>query len=704
MSLVDFDKIEQEENPAKAKFQNFFEEVYKKELDALINDYPDTRSIDIDFKKLGEHDFELADSLLEDPDTIIQAAEEAIASSNLALFESKKDFQIHVRFFNLPKDRQIPIRDISSNHLNKLISVEGIAREITEVFPSLRIASFKCRRCGSIQKLPQKTQEQKLNSPVICSECNAREYILDQDNSIFEDYQKINIQEPLERLKGNEQPVSLELHTRDDLVNKVSIGNIVIYTGILRLTPNNKSPNKVVYRKVLEIVHIEETHKEFEEVEVSKEEEQEIKELSKRPDIYERLIQSIAPAIYGHDDIKEAIVFQLFGGVRKELPGEQLIRGNIHILLMGDPGVAKSQLLQAANRIAPKSIYIAGKTTTSVGLTASAVKEDFGEGAWSLKAGALVLASGGICMTDELDKMTDEDRSALHEAMEQGTVSVAKAGIVSRFKADTSILSAANPKYSRFDRNSPFVDQVNLAKSLVSRYDLFFMILDNQDSERDRNIANTIFHSHRLGEKIKQYKKKGKHLEMEEGEVKIKPLIEQEILRKYLAYSRQNIFPILSEEAVKEIREFYLDLRRKSAQGEGAPPTHRQLEGLIRLAEASARVKLKDTADLEDAQRALKIFKKSIENALTDLKTGQPDFDLVNVGTPKTKTDLIREVLRIIKTKAREQDAVTLEEIKAELESRKMESSDLSDILASLSRAGDIYSPKHGTWRPSDSN
>ncbi|MCD6434278.1 MAG: minichromosome maintenance protein MCM, partial [Candidatus Diapherotrites archaeon] len=527
-----------------------------------------------------------------------------------------------------------------------------------------------------------------------------------ESESEFVNYQKIQIQEPLEKLHGSEQATYLDVHVSDDLVNRLAPGDKTKFVGILRLYPGQA--RKTLFGRYLEAIHLEETEKEFEEVEILPEEEAEIKRLAKDPKIYEKLVASIAPSIYGHEKVKEAIVLQLFGGVRKFLPNNPPIRGNIHILLVGDPGTGKSQILQATNDIAPKSIYFAGKTSSAVGLTASAVKDEFGEGGWTLKAGALVLSNGGICMADEIDKMDDNDRSALHEAMEQGMVSVAKAGIVTRFKADTSILAAANPKFGRFDEYRNVIEQIDLPPTLISRFDLFFVIKDVLDETKDMQIAKHVLKTHKAGELLYQSKKKGakiKKSEEKEIEAIATPPIPPELLRKYISYARQNIFPVLTDEAMEEISKFYVNLRKQGKQTEeermSYPATHRQLEALIRLAEASARVRLSDKVTKEDAERAIALMTESL-GLLRDPETGAINIDYLTLGQAYSKTERMREILNIIRMKATEMDRVPIEDIVEEMKTKKVSEEETLSLLRELERKGEIYKPDHYTVAPVD--
>jgi len=686
-----------QESPFTEKFREFFESTYKKNIERLVEKYPDERSLNVEFSDLEKFDFKLADDLIDRPDFLIEAAETAVKQIDIPSLDID-DFSPHIRFCGLPKDKETLLRTIGSRHIGKMIRVEGVIKQITDVLPKLKMGTWQCNRCGNIYHVPQK--KSIISQPAFC-ECKHKDFTLVHEDSDFVDYQKIQIQEPLESMRGSEQPTSIDVFVSDDLVNKVAPGDKIQITGIIRLNP--PKPGKLVFGRFIETVHLAETMQEFEDIEISPEEEVEIKDLAAQPDVYEKLVLSIAPHIYGHEAMKEAIALQLFSGVKKLLPNSQKIRGNIHLLLVGDPGMAKSQLLMAANKIAPKSVFVGGKTTSAVGLTATAVKDEFGEGGWTLKAGALVLASGGIAMCDELDKMDAEERVALHEAMEQGTISVAKAGIVTRFKTDTSILAAANPKFSRFDSFQPFMEQINLPPTLISRFDLFFMIRDVLDKTKDTEIANHILETHQSGSKLFMAKYHGLKLsksELEQIEEKIMPVIPTDLLKKYLSYARQNVFPILTQESIKTISDFYVGLRERGREDGSFTATHRQLEGLVRLSEASARVRLSNKVEKKDAERAIRLLRTSLLDMVTDPETGKIDIDIITSGQTHSQVEGMRKILGIIKQKDEEMDLVPVAEVIGEAESIGLSKEKANDIIKKLESKGEIYRPKHGFVKP----
>jgi len=679
-------------------FVDFFDDVYKKEIERLASNYPTEKSIEIDYKKLEDFDLNLAERLLASPNIIFESANAAIKKIDLGTLDSEieEKFAPIVRFFNLPEEYRVAIREVGSDHLADLISVEGTIRVITEKLEKLTLAYYVCRKCSAPSILMQKSQT--LTKPIMCGECKSRDFDLDLEQSKFIDYQKIQIQEPLESLKGSEQASNIDVYLSDDLVNKCSAGDKIIVTGILKLRPPKGDTN--IYSRYLVANHIEKIDLEYEELKISVEEELEIKALSKKEEIYDLLSKSVAPNIFGHEVVKEAVTLQMFGGVKKEI-ARQKFRGNIHVLLVGDPSTGKSKILEYANLLAPKSIYVAGKTVSGAGLTVSAVKDEYGEGGWTLKAGAIILASGGIAMIDEFDKIGADDRSSLHEAMAQSTVSVSKAGLYSKFRADTSVLAAANPKYNRFDPYKNPLEQIDLPFSLLSRFDLYFVIPDLLDKGLDTDIAKHVLRTQALAEKLSGRDKTISKEELSSIEKEILPSIDPNIFKKFVAYARQNIRPVLSQEASDIILKFYVDLRDIGRKSKSFTATPRQLEGLIRLSEASAKIKLKTKIDSSDAERAIRIFKTSLEQVAMDKETGKIDIDILQTGQSQSERNFIKVVLKYLKDLS-SKDPVSTKDF---IEFTTKEGHDKDKVLEAISKLkkiGDIYEPRSGLLKATE--
>ena len=681
-------------------WDNFLSEYYRAEIETIALDYPQRRSLHVDYWDIDRVDHEIAEILLSEPQKMIFNAEQALNSIDVAI---DKQMKLHLRVYNLPDANRIGIRKLRSEHLGKLVAIEGLVKKVTEVRPKLKRAVFICQRCGSESSVEQ--DEEMLKEPLQCENCGRSSFFkLSTSLSSFIDFQKIEVQESPEGLRGGAQPERITIYLEDDLVGDVAPGDRLIINGILVAHQRRRGSHKLTsFDKTLYAISIEKQEQAFEEVEITEEDEQKILEISKLPDIYDRIRDSIAPTIYGMEVEKDALVLQLFGGVPKLMPDGTRIRGDIHMLFVGDPGTAKSQILSYISKLAPRSIYASGKATSAAGLTAAAVRDEFGEGHWTLEAGALVLADMGIACIDEIDKMSEQDRSALHQAMEQQEISVAKAGINATLKSRCAILAAANPKLGRFDEFIPIHEQINMPPALLSRFDLIFSLIDRPDRERDTDLALHILYTHRAGE-VKEHRlraREPKYSEEEERRLleKITPAFDPEFLRKYIAYAKRNVFPVLEEDAIQRIKDYYVSLR--SSSEDSIPFTPRQLEAFVRLAEASARVRLSDRVTLEDAERAISIIEKYLRRVGVDKETGKFDIDIIATGISRSQHDRMLTLMEIVRDLCREsqEGMANKEEILAEATSRGLERSRAEKDLERLKRTGQIYEPRHGYYK-----
>lgn len=681
--------------PYVSKFEEFFNMNYRGKLEKLAEMYPKEKSINVDYKLLEAYDTDLADELIENPYAVIQAAKDSIIA--LGLFTAEEKFMPLVRFFNMPSEHDILIRNLTSERLNKFLSIDGLVTKITDPRPRLIIGVFECTHCGKIFSIPQTDQTGKLIEPNVCA-CERRSFKLLTDQSHFIDVQKLEIQEPLELLRGGGQAKRVSAWLEEDLTNKITPGDKIRITGVLRLKPPKFK--RSVYDIYIDANHANRLEKEFEELELDEEDLKKVKDLSNDPKLYQKIIASIAPSIYGYDEIKEAIVLQLFGGTTgKVKPDGMKIRPDTHILLIGDPGTGKSQMLMYVKSLAPKGLYVSGKASTAAGLTASAERDEFAEGGWTLKAGALVLAAGGMVCIDEFDKMNPDDRASMHEAMEAQEIHVAKAGIITTFKANTAILAGANPKYGRFDPFEPPANQFDIPPTIMSRFDLIFPIKDVIDAKKDSEMAEHIIAAHYTsGVKVA----KRTDIDVSKYEERVSPSIGPDLLRKYIAYARKNFSPILTVEAMSKIKSFYTNLRKIGEKQGTIPITPRYLEAVIRLAEASAKGRLSNLVEIEDANRSIRLLKYCLKEVGIDPETGRLDIDMIATGTPKSKTDKIRNVLRIIRKLSEHYEEARHEAILEEVKIEGIKPDDLDEILSILKRKGDIYSPKYGIFKPAE--
>lgn len=953
------------------KWSEFLEEYgYESKIIAFADSYPERRSLEVLFEELNRFDTDLAIYLLRHPQNSLLAGEQAIAR---IVPPSDEEVSIHLRIKGLPRDRRIQIRDLRSKHLGTFVSVEGLVRKATEVRPKVIDALFQCMRCSAVIKEEQ--EGNAFREPLECYEdqggckrsASATKFKLVGEDSRYVDTQKIEIQEAPEGLRGGEEPQRLTAYVEDDLTGLINPGARVVLNGVLRSAQRGRpGARSTLFDIFVDINSIELEQVEFEEIEITPEDVRRIKSEAQNPDIFTNIINSIAPSIYGLEAEKEALALQLFGGLPKLMPDGRRIRGDIHILLVGDPGTAKSELLSYMSRLSPRGIYATGKAASAAGLTAAAVRDEFGEGRWTLEAGALVLADKGLaCLhpssrvmvdgssrsieeifddgssnvvssrgqeielspldlptvsfnvrsaracpamatlvarrrykgpmlsvtldsgllirltpnhlvldgeslswkrfdelkprarlvaiqripsrrepfhlpeivpgswsiqsaaeekveiashiphsvgdpsqavhphdltratvsgepftsgpledgfrsaihnskhgmpeplrhssekqgvlpapvnqlgqnllpedpsgrdyaldrivevmvedyegyvydlrvpdvenflcdgivvhncIDEIDKMNPQDRSAIHEALEQQRVSVAKAGITAVLQARCAVLAAANPKFGRFDEHKYISEQIDMPPTLLSRFDIIFSIFDRPQSERDKSMADHILKGHLVGEFLRRQEEGGEvpsdKLVMVEPYA---PHFDPTFLRKYVAYAKR-VYPIMTPDAMEVIKAKYLDIRRQGeGEGSSVPITPRQLEAIIRLSEASARARLSPLVDGEDAERAVRIVEYWMRKVAGE--EGRFDIDIIATGVSQSQREQIIILRDIIQELSGEDGAADIDDITRLAQERGIPPSRVEAWLKRWSQEGEIYSPAKNKYK-----
>ncbi|MDH5199865.1 MAG: minichromosome maintenance protein MCM [Candidatus Bathyarchaeota archaeon] len=640
------------------------------------------KSLIVDFKDLYAFDTELARELLSDPEDHLPQFDIAVFSK-LRMRDPEYADQIkrvHVRFRGLPGET--PLRRIGAEHIGRLVLVNGIIVRATAVLPLLIRSAYRCMSCGEMILLEQ--TDQFLRTPSECTSCNRRRgFELVPKESVFIDSQRLTIQERPEELPPGQLPRQINVELRDDIVDTARPGDRASLTGFLGLLRRQGRGGILrVFDFVLEANNIDVSGREMELLEITPEDEEEIRELASDPWVHRRILQSIAPSIYGLDHIKEAIMYLIFSGVTKELPDVR-IRGDINILLVGDPGTGKSQLLQYAARVAPRGLYTAGRGSTAAGLTAAVVKEG-GTGNFILEAGALVLGDKGICCIDEMDKMREEDRVAIHPAMEQQIVSIAKGGIVATLNARTSILAAANPTLGRYNPYQTIAQNISLPVTILSRFDLIFVLRDLPETEKDVRMAEHILGLHRAA-----------------GTPVTTP-ITIDLLRKYISYSKR-INPVITEEVVNSFKDFYIKMRTASLEGGEASAisiTARQLESLVRLAEARAKAHLREEVTVEDAEAVIALMQRSLEQVGIDVTTGEIDIDILYTGKPRSLQMQLQKVLGVVSDMERITGVVKDEDLYNTLmDDHGIGRAEAARLIGVLMRDGTIYSPRPGYYK-----
>ncbi|EPE06658.1 dna replication licensing factor mcm2 [Ophiostoma piceae UAMH 11346] len=529
--------------------------------------------------------------------------------------------EIHVRIFDLPV--HYTLRQLRQSHLNCLVRVSGVVTRRSGVFPQLKYVKFDCSKCGvTLGPFQQEANvEVKIN---YCQSCQSRgPFTLNSEKTVYRNYQKLTLQESPGTVPAGRLPRHREVILLWDLIDKAKPGEEIEVTGIYRNNFDAQLNNRngfPVFATILEANNVVKAHDQLAGFRMTEEDEHAIRKLSRDPQIVEKIVQSMAPSIYGHDDIKTAVALSLFGGVAKMRKGAHHIRGDINVLLLGDPGTAKSQVLKYVEKTAHRAVFATGQGASAVGLTAS-VRRDPLTSEWTLEGGALVLADKGTCLIDEFDKMNDQDRTSIHEAMEQQTISISKAGIVTTLQARCGIIAAANPIGSRYNATIPFAANVELTEPILSRFDILCVVRDTVDPAEDERLARFIVNSHSRSHPAVEPGSQGTQADSMQAEASgpqdtqasTTPdnQIPQELLRKYILYARERCSPKLYNMDEDKVARLFADMRRESLATGAYPITVRHLEAIIRISESFCRMRLSDYCSAHDIDRAIAVTVES---------------------------------------------------------------------------------------------
>ena len=838
----------------------FSDDKYSLKISEIQANYPQERSLEVDYADIDTVNTDFAMYLFDNPDRCIRMGKKAI--TNLLPQSWNPENVINLRVKELPPDARVEVRDLRNKHLGRLVAINGLVRKATLPKPKMTIAHFKCAKCDADIWEPQKGMYR--TDPLMCPNegCNksALRFILQEDSSVYSDTQKIEIQESPEGLRGGAQPERISAYLTDDIAGSVQVGNKVTLNGIVRPVEKNDRDRSLLFDVFIDVLSVDFSQVEYDEIEITEEDEKRILEESKNPQFFDNLVQSIAPTIFGMRDVKTGLALQLFGGTPIELDDGTTVRGDFHILMVGDPGVAKSQLINYMSRLAPRGVYASGKSSSAAGLcvggdsvlindkgesetirdfvearmtepeeyrpgiwrqavdggktqsisdlgsvrylpityvwkiktpdkvykitaggssiiltpetklqamqgsrfdwieardlrvgdmvstvtknmrmqmiteielltddlpeyvydltiepshafiasgfvvhnTAAAVKDDFGDGRWTLEAGALVLADKGLACIDELDKMTEQDQSSMHQAMESQTITVAKAGINATLQSRCSIVAAANPAHSRFMKDEKIISQIALLPSLISRFDLIYVLLDEPEINRDRQLTDSILKTHLRGQARTVKKRRPDDSSVDQiltDTNQFKPIYDKDFIRKYVSYAKRNCTPVFTEEAYTMIYNDYLNIRHMSGDGEdrSVTITPRQLEAYVRLAEASAKSRLSEKIEPGDASRAINLIQNYL-NKIYKTSDGTYDIDNQSENDSKKRKSLKnnRETVMTMIAEGLEH-GVLIDEMFAK--HPEIPRKDIEAIAEDLRRAGDVIQKQDKRYR-----
>jgi replicative DNA helicase Mcm len=708
-----------------ARWKTFFLEAKETEIFTLLSKQSPTPTLSIPFHELQAFDPDFAEDILQFPRQILNTGKDTLRE---ICRERGEDLDVILRVGELPRDSRRAIREIGSSDIEKLRSSDVQVIKISEIKPRMHIAAFQCEACGVTQEIIQ-NNERELIEPIRClptdqGGCgeNAGRGGATRFNLVFNvsrliNNQWIEIQELPESVESGAQPGRAKVLLEGDLVNKHLPGQRivanmipVVYSEVIK---NKKTP---MFDIIYHLISSEHESVPFTEIKITDEEQEEILAISQREDLLRLMQNSIAPSIFSTgvmNFVKRSLALQLFGGVSRKNSDGTRTRGDIHILIMGDPGVAKSQLLTYVSELSPRGKFASGGGVSGAGLTAAAVRDTFADGRFSLEAGVLPLSDRGLAAIDEFDKISDDDRKVMHPAMEQQRIDISKGGITASLPSRCAIIAAANPKDGRFSNRAANTSvirsfkETGLEAPLASRFDIIWMMRDEVKAENDEMIAKHILRSRTRGVPealIDEFVamdpvEEDKEQIIKEG-VDGTEHLSQSFLRKYIAFAKRNYHPNIDKDVMALILEYYVQERQsygredtdEGGESNVVPITARALEALIRLTEAHARMFLREDATVEDAKVALAVFKHwREESGIED----ESEFSGTSVKQRNISV-IVKNLIRDICTE--NGNVATISAIYNRALAKKIDESTVDRIIQQMRTSGILFQPKNDEY------
>ena len=708
-----------------ARWKTFFLEAKETEIFTLLSKQSPTPTLSIPFHELQAFDPDFAEDILQFPRQILNTGKDTLRE---ICRERGEDLDVILRVGELPRDSRRAIREIGSSDIEKLRSSDVQVIKISEIKPRMHIAAFQCEACGVTQEIIQ-NNERELIEPIRClptdqGGCgeNAGRGGATRFNLVFNvsrliNNQWIEIQELPESVESGAQPGRAKVLLEGDLVNKHLPGQRivanmipVVYSEVIK---NKKTP---MFDIIYHLISSEHESVPFTEIKITDEEQEEILAISQREDLLRLMQNSIAPSIFSTgvmNFVKRSLALQLFGGVSRKNSDGTRTRGDIHILIMGDPGDAKSQLLTYVSELSPRGKFASGGGVSGAGLTAAAVRDTFADGRFSLEAGVLPLSDRGLAAIDEFDKISDDDRKVMHPAMEQQRIDISKGGITASLPSRCAIIAAANPKDGRFSNRAANTSvirsfkETGLEAPLASRFDIIWMMRDEVKAENDEMIAKHILRSRTRGVPealIDEFVamdpvEEDKEQIIKEG-VDGTEHLSQSFLRKYIAFAKRNYHPNIDQDVMALILEYYVQERQsygredtdEGGESNVVPITARALEALIRLTEAHARMFLREDATAEDAKVALAVFKHwREESGIED----ESEFSGTSVKQRNISV-IVKNLIRDICTE--NGNVATISAIYNRALAKKIDESTVDRIIQQMRTSGILFQPKNDEY------